>query len=268
MARTADRKITATKNYRLFGRSGENRPIDMRKHKRLLRSMKKYGFLASFPIVCCRDKEKHLIVKEGQHRLAIAEELGLVVYYVVEDVDFDVAEINSTPVVWKLSDYAEKHAANGIPSYSRGLDFAKSHKLPVGIAFALLGGTTTFSNVEQSFKDGTFTIKDSKWADAVAGLYCRLGELSSEVKSARLIEACMAVCRVDDFDSERLIRGASRCREKLVSYSTRDAYLDMMEEVYNYGRKQLVSLKLPAIEVMRKRSAVNGKAKTNGKVSK
>jgi hypothetical protein len=58
-----------------------------------------------------------------------------------------------------------------------------------------------------------------------------------------------------------LIGGAERCREKLVSYSTRDAYLDLLESVYNFGRKQLVSLKLPAIEAMRKRNVAT-KAKS------
>lgn len=68
----------------------------------------------------------------------------------------------------------------------------------------------------------------------------------------------MAACRVDGFEVERFIRGAERCREKLVAYSTRDANLEMMEEVYNFGRttKNLVPLKHLAIQAMRERSAV------------
>ena len=36
-------KIHVTKNYRLFERSPENRVVDVAKHKRLARSLKKYG---------------------------------------------------------------------------------------------------------------------------------------------------------------------------------------------------------------------------------
>ena len=46
------RKIMASKNYRLMQRhSGENRPVDLKKHKKLVESMKLYGFLPCFPIV-------------------------------------------------------------------------------------------------------------------------------------------------------------------------------------------------------------------------
>ena len=124
MAGTPNRKITATKNYRLFHRSDENRALNLKKHKKLYESMRLYGFLPSFPIVCYRDAKGNLVVKDGQHRLAIAEELGLPVYYVEESIDFDVAVVNCTPKGWTLVDYAQKFAANGVSSYQEHLDFA------------------------------------------------------------------------------------------------------------------------------------------------
>ena len=71
----ATRKIQATKNYRMFKRSGENRTPRLEGPKRFEQSMKKYGFLPCFPIVRQR-VGKDLIVKEGQHRLAFAERWG------------------------------------------------------------------------------------------------------------------------------------------------------------------------------------------------
>jgi len=254
-ARTG-RKISATKNYRLFGGSDENRPLDLRKHKKLMDSMKEYGFLESYPIVCHRNGDKHLIVKDGQHRLAVAEALGLPVYWVEEAVDFDVAKINCTPKTWTLRDFAQKHAKNGKAAYQEGLEFVEQHRLPIGTAFSLLAGTTTFSNVQNSFYDGSFSIRDRQWADAVAGIYGPLVEMSVDIRNARFVEACMAVCRVKEFDAKRLLQNAKRCREKLVSFSTRDAYLDMLEAIYNYGRKTLVGLKAEATMVMRERNAV------------
>jgi hypothetical protein len=252
-------KISCTKNYSLFQRSEENRPTNIKKHKRLQQSMKQYGFLKCFPIVCTRNRHGHLIVKDGQHRLAIAETLGVPVWYVVEEVDFDVAIINCTPQAWTLRDYAQKHAANGLAVYQEGLEFAEQHKLPLGTAFSLLGGTTTFTNVQSQFVSGTFVIKDRKWADAVAGIYGPLVVMSPSKHNARLIEACMAVCRVKDFDVRRLLQGAERCREKLVPYSTRDAYLDMLEDIYNFGRHRLIGLKAAAMMEMKKRNFAYGK---------
>jgi hypothetical protein len=148
-----ERKINVTKNYRLFSRSEENRPLDIDKHRKLEASMKLYGFLACFPIVCFRNADKALIVKDGQHRLALAESLGLPVFWVEEQTDFDVAKINCTSKVWTLRDYAEKFMQNGIKSYQEGLEFTDIHKLPLGTAFSLLGGTTSFGNIQAAFID-------------------------------------------------------------------------------------------------------------------
>lgn len=249
-------KIQVTKNYRMFERIEENRSLDLKKHKKLRESMVKYGFLKSFPLSCLKNGNAKLIVKDGQHRLAIAESLGLPVVCVVDDIDFDVAEVNSTPKVWTLRDYAMKFAANGSEHYIEGLAFAETHGLSLGIAFGLLAGTVSWGNVKDTFYSGDFVTKDREWADKVASTYSATVNLSSHVKNTRFVEACMAACRVEDFDSSRFISGAERCRDNLVSYSTRDAYLAMMEDVYNYGRKTLLPLKVNAMQAMKDRSAV------------
>ena len=247
--------VRATRNYRLFeSHDPENRIVEPLKHKALLTSMKQYGFLRSFPIVAVRDKKGHLRVKDGQHRLFFAEQLGLPVYFVVADEDFDVAVVNSTPRVWVVGDFARKHAANGNRAYQEGLEFANAHHLPIGIAFALLSGTTTYRNIQVAFQRGEWKPKDRAWADAVAGIYSSMVQMAPVMRNVRFLAACMAACRVGGFDGTRLIANAKRCRERLVAYSTRDAYLDMMEYVYNYGRKELVGLKAAAQMAMKERS--------------
>jgi hypothetical protein len=251
----ASRKIQATKNYRMFSRSEDNRATDVKKHKGLMESMREYGFIPSFPIVCYRDKNGKLIVKDGQNRLEIAETLGLPVYWCEEEIDFNIAKVNSTSLTWRLQDYAHMFAKNGNAAYQEGLEFTGQNGLPIGIAFALLAGKTGYTNIKSEFVSGKFKIKDRKWAEAVAGIYVPLVALSDDIKNARFLEACMAVCRVKDFDAERLIHSAKRCRDLLVSYSTREAYLDMLQEIYNFGRSKLVDLKVSAVMAMRERNA-------------
>lgn len=254
-------KIRTTKDYGLFRKNAENRPIHIDKHKKLVETMKKYGFLEYFPIVVIRDTDGNLIIKDGQHRHAIAEQLKLPVHFVEATVDFDIAEINSTSKVWGLRDYAEKFAENGKEAYRIGLEFVNTHGIQVGVAFSLLAGTTSFGNTSESFYAGTFKIKDLEWANQVASIYKQMVAMSPLIKNSRFLEACMACCRVPEFKPERLIRGAERCREKLVSLSTREAYLDMMESVYNFNARQLVGLKVQAMMVMKERNIVNKKKK-------
>lgn len=261
VTREGKRTITSTKNYRLFVMSGENRALDVGKRRKLKESMQLYGFLKCFPLVCVRSDAGQLILKDGQHRLAIAEELGLTVHYIVEDVDFDVAVVNSTSKSWTMKDYAEKFASNGSKAYVEGIAFAERHGIPLSMAFTLLGGTTTFHNIRDDFHGGTFKVRDRDWAELVASTYSAICAMSKNCKNVVFINACMAVGRVEGFDPNRLIHGCERCRDKLCSYSTRDAYLQMMEEIYNFGRSKLFPLKFKAIEIMRKRNPANKSAK-------
>lgn len=256
MSKASAPKISVTKNYRLFGRSAENRPLDLKKHRKLEESMKEYGFLSCFPIVCLRGSEKELVVKDGQHRLAIAETLGLPVYWVEDTVDFDVAKINNAAKGWVVVDYARKFASNGIKDYEEGLRFAETHHLPAGIAFAMLGGYTGFTAVRSAYESGRFKIKDRAWAEAVANLYVPTCRLSHSVSNARFLHACMMACRVKEFDANRFLHNAERCREKLVQFGSTDAYLQMMEEVYNFNRSKMLPLRVFAQTAMRERNAV------------
>lgn len=242
-------KIQSTRDYRLFSRdSGENRRLDIKRHKKLELSMKKHGFLPRFPIIVIRDKDGKLTIWDGQHRFAFAEALRLPIYYVevADETELDIADIQDCVTPWKLTDYAERYADNGIEAYVEGLKFAKTHQLPIGITFALLSGTSSYGNIKDNFIAGKFKIKDRAWADAVAALYVALVALSPAVKRTAMVEACMAVSRVPEFDPQRLLAGAKRCREKLVCYSNKDAYIDMLEYLYNFGRGQSFGLKAAA----------------------
>ena len=260
-------KIQQTKNYRLFIRNPENRPTDARKHRKLRESLQRYGFLRCFPVVVRREDDK-LIVKDGQHRLMIAETLGIPVWWVEEEVDFDIATINSAAKVWSLRDFALKHAANGLTDYAEGLEFAALHKLPIGTAFALLAGLTGLTACHDEFIDGTYKVKDRAWADLVAGIYAPLVAMSPEIRNARFVEACMAVARVPGFEADRIISGAKRQRDKLVAYSTRDAYLEMLEEIYNFKRSNLVGLKALATMAMRDRNPRHIKGERKSAITK
>lgn len=255
-------RVQVTKNYRLFARCDDNRPLNLAKHKKLFESMKKNGFYPFCPVVAFRDPKGRLVVKDGQHRLAIAESLGLPVYWIEAAVDFDVAELNNTAKTWVIRDYAQMYATQGRKDYQEVIEFAEANRLPLGVSFALMAGTTSFQNVLDNFADGSFRVKDRKWAGAVASVYGPLAELAPPLKNVRTIEACMAACRVAAFDPARLVHNAKKCREKLIPYGTRDACLDMLEQVYNFKRQHasLLALKLLATAAMRERNIVTKKA--------
>lgn len=259
------KKIQSTKNYRLFAQDSDNRPVNVKKHKALMRSMKQYGFLECFPIVCHRNGSKQLVVKDGQHRLTIAEMLSLPVHWVEDQSDFDIATINSTSKVWQVEDFARKFASNGKHDYQYAIDFAEQNRIPLTVAAGLLVGHTTWGNVREAFQSGRFKVTDKEYAQRVADIYVPMCALSSAIKNVRFLQACVACGRVEGFDERRLVENAKRCREKLTSYSTRDAYLEMIEDVYNFGRSKLLGVKASAIMSLRERNAATVKKNSKHK---
>lgn len=249
-------RIQSTKNYAMFSHSDDNRPLDLKRRKALVSSMKLYGYLPEHPIVIVKGKGGKLVVKDGQHRLAVAEMLGLAVYWTEASVDYDNAIVVAAARSWLPKDYAQKFSANGLGDYHQGLEFSSAHGVPITLAFAMLAGTVSFHNIKNEFYTGQFKVKDHAWADAVANIYGPLVRMCPRVKKSAFVEACMAVCRVAEFDAKRLLGNADRCRDKMVSYSTRDAYLAMLEEVYNFGRSKLFGLKIAAIMAMKDRNCI------------
>lgn len=249
MARKPSPKLQCTKNYRLFTRSVDNRPLNLRKRRDLRSSMKAYGFIPSQAISVMRDKDKSLVVKDGQHRLALAEELGLPVYYVVDEVDWDVAAINNTPKTWSIADYAMKFSANGLKDYTELLEFCETHSVPHALAAAILNGSSSFSGgVSKMFKSGRFKIKDRPYAAMVVETYKGILEGSKEAANRPCLEACMAACRVESFDPDRLRHSAVSRRDEIVRFATRESYLKLFEDLYNFhrSRKNRIPLKFLA----------------------
>jgi len=226
--------------------------------------METYGFLPEYPIVVTRGRSGKYVVKEGQHRLALAEELGLPVYYTEATTDYDVGFIAGTGKAWKIADHAHTFAAKGNKEYQRGLEFISEHNLPVSTGFAILAGTSNWSNMKDQFYSGGFIIRDDKWAKQIVALYVPLAGMAPCIKNkTRLLEACMMVCRVPGFDPERLLKAANRCRDSWVPYSNKKSYLTMLETIYNFGsgKGKKVALKVMAENAMASRNPKNrGKA--------
>lgn len=247
--------IKKTTNYDLFEKHGDNRQLKLSKHRKLSKSMEEMGFLPYWPVVVGKNGVGKFKIFDGQHRAVIAKSLGLPIYYVISDREFDIARINDTQKTWDTLDYAEVYAAKGIDSYRQGLDFMVEHGIAIGQSFALLAGVTNYNNIVESFKAGKFRVTDLDWAEKVVGVFCPIRAMTGKINRSAFLQACMSVCRVPYFEVSRMVSSAEKQRNQLESYSTREAYLTMLEEIYNKHRQSKFShpLKFDAIEAMNNR---------------
>lgn len=268
-------KILSTKKYELFGMLDENRPVDVGspRRRRLMKSMQKSGWIRELPMLCVRNNNR-LFVKDGQHRLAIARELGIQVWYVViESGDIDVRTINGTQTPWNFLDYGGSFAAQGKSDYAEAMHFAKEHGIAASTAAALLIDHNSVGEISNQWKNGTFRIANRKGADIVAEVFSFVRSLNKQVGNRYMLCAIQACCLVPSFDTQRFMKAAERHPEMLAKYGSRDGYLDMIQRIYNFGRSIHFPLRIEAENALRRRMTTRGAfsatkptqaAKTNG----
>lgn len=249
-------KLQRTRQYGQFSFSSENREVRVAQlkpaHARLRKSMERYGFLPAFPIMV-NSINGRFVVKDGQHRLTFAKELGLEVYFVIDDSDIDVAKLNQTQAGWSLTDYAERWARDGLPHYATALAFAREYQLSASVAFSVLRGEITTRSCGPAIRAGAYKITARPFAERVAALYRRILEITGSPGHRALFECLAACCHLDDFDDERLPARLSKNPGMLGRPGTRDGYLQELEEIYNFHSHSRFPLKFAGEELIRSR---------------
>lgn len=248
-------KLLSTMNYALFTKDSRNRNFAPEKHKELFASMRLLGFLPAHPIAVWKNEKGELIVKRGQHRLAFAEQLKLPVWYVIDEFEIDSAALEASEAVpWTNIDHAENWLHRDKPHYQELLEYAERSGIPMALSASLLMGTISFNNIQHQFLSGDFVVRDRAYAETVATVYVAFKTFNRAMNGVHLIKAIASAARVEGFDAQRLIGNIPEHPGAQKKYSTRDAFLDMLEEIYNFRKKTPVALKFNAIQAMRARN--------------
>jgi hypothetical protein len=243
-----------TKNYSLFDRCLENRPVDLTHRKDLRNSMAVHGWIPAYPMHVVRNKFGRMSIRDGQHRFEISKELGLAVCFVECEDAADISEINNSQRKWFVSDYAGTWAQRGLKDYIELVEFCDKHKMPVSQGAAILSGTVIFNNIKAAYVSGVWKIKDRAFAEQVVALRSETKRINPRVCNNSFLDAISGCCRCAEFDAARFVHNLNKCPEKLVAYGTRDGMLAMIENIYNFGRRDLYPLKIEVEKEMRRRN--------------
>lgn len=250
-------RLQKTKDYSKFKFMKGQRPINMLSPecRALKSSMQEYGFLSAFPLMARPNGSAgSLVIVDGQHRFSIAKELGLDVYYVIDSTDIDVTKVNKAQRKWTAFDYAHRWAASGKKDYQELLDYHHAYNLPLTVSAGVLAGTIRFANISAKFYDGGFKITNEEMAIRYGETASAMAGLNKFAKNSNFLTALWACYFVDYFDPERLVSTLEKRPSLLSSCGDRDAFMQSIEEIYNFGKKTRAPLKFDADEAMRERN--------------
>ena len=155
------KKILSTKDYSLFSFIENNRIVKRSHVNEFKEEIKKNDRTMCFPIVV----DPNLRIIDGQHRFHACMELGLPIYYVVDDDDdAEQAMINCNKInkKWEMMDWLRYRANKNGGCYKQLLDFVQQTGTTISNAMViypgkainaatLRAGTTDFGVNENAF---------------------------------------------------------------------------------------------------------------------
>lgn len=231
--------IQETSNYDRFELFDFNR--DVGKTTALERSMLAYGWLDPYPMHVVKNGSGKLKIKAGHHRFHVAMKLGLPCKYVIaEDQGETIQELEVATRPWTLQDYLASYCRIGNKNYLDVKNYIEVTGIPIQCAISMLGGESAISaNQNDKFKAGTYKVRGAEHAYDVAEMAVSCAELGVPfARSYRFVQALSAVCRVEEFDRGVFLSRVKTHVGMMTAQVSRDAYLAVIEQVYNYGGKK------------------------------
>lgn len=236
--------IQKTKDYEMFKFRGDNRAsIDQSHVKKIMESIQAKNLLELRPI----DVNKDFEVIDGQHRLIAAKNLGVEIYYKIDESleGSDIILMNISKA-WKATDYLNYFCKNGHIEYQKLDEFMKKNRLSIRIALNLIVGESYEKSHE--FKMGKFIFGEEDFSDSLALCWetvdyiKKMNGHSSYVISSRFWKALVRLFKHPDFDRDKWKTNMTRMIERFGPRATFNDFCRMITEVYNWKNLHKINL--------------------------
>lgn len=245
-------KVDETKDLQIFKTLSGNRPPNPQHVKRLADSIRKYGMLIN-PILV---NEKMQVI-DGQHRLLAAKEAGSHIYYIiVRGYDLThVHALNLNQKNWTGADFLEGYANMGIPDYVLLRDFWARHpyyNLVDCIALCSnLSSAGTFqpgainsdTGTRQVFNEGTWKARDMQKAELDAQNIKLIETYYPGYNRTQFMGTMLLMFRHPNFDFNEFMQKVRLQPTALVDCANREQYKALIEDIYNFRRREKVNLR-------------------------
>ena len=231
-------QVHTTKDYCMFKSIDGNRQKNELHVKRLLRSMKE-RYLFNVIIV----NEKYEII-DGQHRFDCIKQLGLPMYYVVcpgYGID-EVHKLNANSKNWSADDFLIGYCDLGLKDYLIFREFKKKYSFGMNECIGLLYGVHN-GDSHKMFTSGRFKIKNLQEAERKADLISMVATYYHGWKRRSFVYAMSALLNRDNFIFSEFIQKLKHQPKALVDCPSVSSYIALIEEIYNYRRRDKVNLR-------------------------
>jgi hypothetical protein len=236
-------EVFQTTNYGRFKFRSDNRIVNSGHVNKLVHSMKTNGWVkGSFVVV----NEKGDLI-DGQHRLIAAKTVGIPIQYiVVKQADFDTIQtLNQNQKNWMKSDHINGWVNKGVQDYIVLDEFQKKYP-QFRITEHLMFLSNSFTSItKETFENGEFKVKNLKKAEEMADNIAKLKPYFDKYYNKSIFVRAMVkiMTRKSDFVFDEFLHKVSIRPGSIHPCGTVEQYVEMVENIYNYKRKNKVNLR-------------------------
>ena len=230
--------VHTTTDYGLFKSIDGNRNLNLLHLNRLRKSMQER---ALFTIITVNERYE---IIDGQHRFEVSKELGLPVHYVM-CAGYGLNEVhtmNATSKTWNADDYLSGYCQLGKSAYLTYQKFKEQYGFAHDSCMIILAGDCTGDTVK-SFYSGTFKIGNYKNAVECAERIQLVGQYYAGFKRRVFINAILQLFKKPQFEFMEFLNKLRLNPSALTDCATVSQYITLIEEIYNYRRRDKVNLR-------------------------
>lgn len=236
-------QVHTTKDYSLFKTLNGNRDVNHIHLSRLKDSMNKKHLTTIIMV-----NEKFEII-DGQHRFLISQELNLPINYIISK-NYGLNEVqilNANMKNWQTVDYVNGYCDLGFKDYIIYRDFVNEYGFQSQVSILLLSGEDVNGagkeNPSTRFKEGKFKVKDLDNANKMAEKIMMIEPYYKGYLRRSFVFALIGMFKNENFEFTEFIAKLKQQPTTMQDCTSRTQYKVLIEEIYNYRRRDKVNLR-------------------------
>jgi hypothetical protein len=231
-------QVHTTTDYFLFSSIDGNRNKNLLHINRLKKSMSE-NYL--FTVIIVNDKYE---IIDGQHRFDVIQDLKLPLNYIVCS-GYGLNEVhilNQNSKTWTSDDYLDGYCKLGYKDYLKYREFKETYGIGHYECMWLLNGSQ-LANPTQVFFTGEFKIKNYNEACKIIEKIMLVEPYYEEWKRRSFILAMLQLFKNPNFELTEFLQKLKLQPTSLLNCSTTNQYVSLIEEIYNYRRREKINLR-------------------------
>jgi len=240
--RTADTfsQVHTTEDYFLFKPIDGNRNKNILHINRLKKSMSE-NYLFTVIIV-----NQYYEIIDGQHRFEVIKDLKLPLNYITCH-GYGLNEVhilNQNSKTWNADDYLTGYCNLGKNDYIKYKEFKEAYQLGHNECMAMLTGINVGGGVLfNMFKNGLFKITDYNEACKQADKIMMFEHYYDGFRRRAFVYALLELFDKEQFEFTEFLQKVKLQPSALTNCNDMKQYVSLIEEIYNYRRRDKVNLR-------------------------